>query len=32
MEYGDSNETKHSAGSFESGFKTIGHTVLELEP
>ena len=31
-EHGDSNKRRHSTGSFESGFKTIGWTLLELEP
>ena len=31
-EHGDSNERRHSTGSFETGSKTIGCMLLELEP
>ena len=31
-EHGDSNEWRYSTGSFETGFKTIHCTLLELEP
>ena len=31
-EHGDSNERRHSTWSFETGFKTIHCTLLELEP